>query len=126
MVVLNECPVVTSFSSMSHMPADCSVIATLTVSPPFTDSAIERVDWGKTSVHASYETVPSPFTVASVPAWMRSVVFAPPMPTHVASIPGTLGSGFATTHVPVTDVTVPPVATYPDQFRDVPRTVVVG
>ena len=70
--------------------------------------------------------MPSPFTVASVPAWMRSVVFAPPMPTHVASIPATFGSGFPMTHVPDTDVTVPPVATYPDQFRELPRTVEVG
>ena len=56
---------------------------------------------------------------------MRSVEFAPPMPTQVASFPVTFASGAATTHVPVTDVyEEPPVATYPDQLRDVERTVV--
>src|SRR5438105_15774171 len=125
MVVVNVRPVVTFFMSTSQMPVDCSVMETLTVSPPLTASEIVRVDCGKVSVQASYSIVPSGFTVASVPAWMRSVVLAPPTPTQVASTPATFGSGFAMTHVPLTEVKVPPVATYPDQFRDVPRTVVL-
>ena len=70
--------------------------------------------------------MPSGSTVASVPAWIRSVVFAPPMPTHVASIPATLGSGFATTHVPVTDVTVPPVDLASDDIKKLKETLLRG
>ena len=70
--------------------------------------------------------MPSGPTVASVPAWIRSVVFAPPMPTHVASIPATLGSGFATTHVPVTDVTVPPVDLASDDIKKLKETLLRG
>ena len=48
------------------------------------------------------------------------------MPTHVASLPAKFASGAATTHVALTDVyDEPPVATYPDQFREVERTVVL-
>src|SRR4051812_9184740 len=59
--------------------------------------------------------------MAWVPAWMRSVVFTPPIPIQVASaatlypLPAvTLG----TVQVPETEVKVPPVAAYPAQLLD--------
>ncbi len=94
------------------------VSVTVTESPGFTDSDTGRDDEGSISVQASYATSP-PLTVACVPAWMRSFESMPPIPTHVASAPDVVASTVGTVHVPVTDVKLPPVAEYPDQFDDV-------
>ena len=44
------------------------------------------------------------------------------MPTHVASAPVIVAPTCGTIHVPVTDVYVPPFATYPDQLLEVSDT----
>src|SRR6266850_7260935 len=106
---------------MSHEPEVCSAIVTVTESPAATASDTVRDDSGSISVHASYVTLP-PETVACVPAWIRSVPVTPPMPTHVASAPVVVAPTWGTIHVPLTEVYVPPFATYPDQLLDVSET----
>src|SRR4051812_20926897 len=93
------------------------VIDTVTESPGFTLSDTGFDDAGSISIHASY--TPSPLLPeACVPAWMRSLVVIPPMPTQVASAPLVVVATVGTVHVPVTEVKLPPVAEYPDQFDD--------
>ena len=106
------------------LPLFC-VSVTVTESPGFTASCTCRDEAGSISIHASYCTSP-PLTVACVPAWMRSRVSMPPMPTHVASAPATEADTLGTIHVPVTEVYVPPLAAYPDQFDEVENADAAG
>ena len=53
---------------------------------------------------------PLPSTIAWVPAWMRSLLESPPMPTHVASAPVEVDATVGTVQVALTDVNAPPVA----------------
>ena len=55
-------------------------------------------------------TRPLPLASDSVPAWMRSRLRTPPMPTQVASVPAVAPSVAGTVQVPVTDVKLPPLA----------------
>src|SRR4051794_26889897 len=105
---------------MSHSSAACSEIETLTESPAWTRNGTGREAPGSISTHAWYCVRPLPLTVCWVPAWIRSRVLTPPMPTHAASIPkfvSLVKSGMV--QVPDTAVNEPPVAAYPDQLCEV-------
>src|SRR6185312_8141603 len=99
--------------------ADVSESDALIESPGETPTGTCVVGCGKTSYQAWYAGAPEPLITAWVPTWIRSRVFTPPMPTHVASacVPLALTT-VGTVHVPLTAVKVPPVASYPDQLKD--------
>src|SRR5438477_11450872 len=110
----------------------CWVMDTVTESPALMESGTSRDDWGSISIHDVY-TTPLPSTIAWVPAWMRSRLESPPIPTHVASAPLEFSETVGTVHVAVTEVNVPPLAAYPDQLLEllvteagVPGCVTVG
>src|SRR3982074_881601 len=93
-------PLVTSVMLTPQELTDCCVIETVTVSPGATVSGTGCDACGSVSIHASYWTTPLS-TKACVPAWTRSVVVAPPMPTHVASALVPVGATVGTVHVPL-------------------------
>src|SRR4030088_3041489 len=98
---------------MLHTPAVCCASDTVTVSPALTARVTGRDGCGSVSTHAEYVTTPLS-TVASVPACTRSVVVAPPIPTHVASARTLVpvdADPVGTVHVALTAVNVPPDAT---------------
>ena len=99
---------------MFHEPAVCCMSETVTVSPALTASGTSLEGCGSVSTHAEYWTAPLA-TVACVPACTRSVVVAPPIPTHVASaralVPDAVADTVGTVHVALTAVNVPPDAT---------------
>src|SRR5260370_23114935 len=94
---------------------------TVTESPECTASGTGWDACGRVSTQAWYCVLPEPETVCCVPAWIRSRVLTPPMPTHAASAPaGESGVNLGTVQVPLTAVNVPPVAEQPDQFCEGP------
>src|SRR5439155_19383415 len=103
---------------MSQSFPVCCAIVTVTESPALTVSGTLREDCGSISIHEEYSTAPLPSTIACVPAWMRSLLVSPPIPTHVASAPLDVAETGGTTQVAVTDVNVPPFAAYPDQLLE--------
>ena len=109
-VALYERPVVLFLIEIVHSPLALCEIEVVTESPGFTESETVREDCGSISTHASYVTEPPP-TLACVPAWIRSRLLRPPIPTHVASAPVEVAETCGTTHVAVTAVKLPPFAT---------------
>ena len=103
-------PVVLFFIAINQSFPLCWVIVTVTESPAVTESGTGREAAGSISIHDEYATVPLPSTIACVPAWIRSLLVSPPIPTHVASAPEDVGDTVGTVHVPVTEVNVPPLA----------------
>src|SRR5215471_10519360 len=119
-VVSNVCPVVLLVKWISHSSGARSEMSTVTESPPCTCNGTGREARGSISIQASYCVRPWPDTICCVPAWIRSRLRTPPIPTHAASIPPGLSAlNCGTVHVPVTWVNVPPVAAYPDQLCEV-------
>jgi hypothetical protein len=102
--------VVLFFMEMSQSFPLCCVIVTVTESPALTVSGTFREDCGSISSHAEYSTVPLPSTIACVPAWRRSLLVSPPIPTQVASAPLEVADTVGTVQVAVTDVKFPPLA----------------
>ena len=97
-----------------HVPAVCCASETVTLSPAVTARETSREACGSVSTQAEYWTTPL-VTVACVPACTRSVLVAPPIPTHVASaralVPDVDADTVGTVHVALTAVKVPPDAT---------------
>ena len=87
------------------------LIETLTESPGLMVSGTGWDVCGSVSTHAWYWVEPEPETVCCVPAWMRSRLVTPPMPTQAASAPADeSGVNWGTVHMPLTPLKVPPVA----------------
>src|SRR5438270_503309 len=104
--------------TVQSLPA-CWSIETLTASPGRTANGTWCGLSGSVSIQASYRTWPDPETISSVPAWMRSRLLSPPIPTQTALSPAALVvAGWGTVHVPDTAVKLPPLAAYPAQFDD--------
>src|ERR1700737_1927343 len=107
--------------SQTPEPVPCSVMDTVTESPGTTANGTWREAWGSNSIHAWNWDCPLPVETSCVPAWIRSWLLTPPMPTQVAPTPGApFGASWGTVHVPVTPVYGwLPVAAYPDQLCEV-------
>src|SRR6266700_7023228 len=95
---------------MSQSFPHCCAIVSVFDAPATTESGTLRDDCGSISIHEEYSTVPLPSTIACVPAWRRSLLVSPPIPTHVASAPLEVAETVGTVQVAVTDVKVPPFA----------------
>src|SRR5438552_18859313 len=91
----------------------CWVMDTVTESPALMESGTSRDDWGSISIHDVY-TTPLPSTIAWVPAWMRSRLDSPPLPTHVASAPLQFSATVVTAHVAVPHDDSTPIAARTD------------
>src|SRR5439155_14698497 len=98
-------PVVLFRKSICQLPGSCSVIETVTESPACTARGTVRETCGSVSIQALYWTRPDPSIASSVPAWIRSRVLSPPIPTQAASAaPVVEAEGCGTVQVPVTEV----------------------
>src|SRR5436853_7314555 len=96
---------------MVQLSGESSAIDTEIESPACTDRGTGRDARGSISIHASYCVRPAPLTVCCVPAWIRSRLRTPPVPTQAASIPNDVSVvNCGTDQVPLTDVKLPPVA----------------
>src|SRR5919197_5870954 len=90
-------------------PGADSVIETVIESPGVTASGTCCEAAGSISIQAWYCDWPLPEPTSWVPAWIRSRLLTPPMPTQVAPTPGApVGDGWGTVHVPLTAVYVCP------------------
>ena len=103
-------PVVVLVRETSQVSAPCSVMSTVTVSPGRTVSGTVSAAWGSVSIQAEYLTAAA-VTVSSVPAWIRSRLSTPPIPTQAALTPAALSApGWGTVQVPCTSVKGPPAS----------------
>src|ERR1700737_3976131 len=73
--------------SQTPEPVPCSVMDTVTESPGTTANGTWREAWGSNSIHAWNWDCPLPVETSCVPAWIRSWLLPPPIPTHGAPPP---------------------------------------
>src|SRR5579862_5946946 len=107
-----EPPVVLFVNDTCQVLLPLSSRETDTESPAWTPSGTGWENCGSISIQASYSCRPELRMVSSVPAWMRSRLRSPPMPTQAASAPTPEPEPLTcgTVHVALTAVKVPPLA----------------